>query len=74
METGTPNENLEQFRRIVIGDVALQQQLVHVSDRDAFLRCVVELGVAHGYRFTVADVEQALQASRRAWFEHTIVR
>lgn len=68
------SENLEQFRRIVVEDEALQQQLVGVAERDEFIRRVVELGAAYGYVFTAADVQHALHASRRAWLKQKSVQ
>lgn len=68
------SENLEQFQRVVLEDVSLQHQLLNVSDRDTFLRLVVQLGATRGYLFTVDDVRLALQASRRAWVEQKTVR
>ena len=65
---------LEAFQALVRADGALQAQLRATVDPAAFLRLVVALGAAHGYRFTVDDVRAALQASRSAWFAQRSVR
>lgn len=65
---------LEQFREMVLADPTLQQQLASVVDRDRFVLRVVQLGAIHGFRFTVEEVQQAMHANRRAWFEQRRVR
>lgn len=67
-------EHLEQFQELVLADAALQQRLVSVADRHAFLSLVIALAAAHGYHVTVAELEQAMQDGRRARFEQKAVR
>ena len=62
-------EQLEEFRRLVLEDEPLQQQLQRPPDRDTFLTLTVRLGQEHGYAFTVEDVEAALADGRRTWIE-----
>lgn len=65
-------ETFEQFRRSALQDLALQEQLRSTTDTPKFVELVVRLGEARGYRFTVEDVQAAMAASRRAWFERWI--
>lgn len=67
--TKMSQEDFERFRYQVLEDLALQNQLRGIEDREAFLRRVVELGQENGYAFDVKDVTFAMQASRRAWIE-----
>jgi quercetin dioxygenase-like cupin family protein len=68
-ESPRARPGLEEFRRIVLGDAALQMSLRETPNLKAFLELMPELGRAHGCVFNQADVEEALRASRRAWFE-----
>ena len=63
---------LERFRQAVFRDLNLQQRLRATTDRESFGRLVVSVGREGGYRFTLPDVEQALQAGRRTWIERWI--
>lgn len=65
-------ESLEQFRQLVLQDLALQEKLGETDDRETFLALVVRSGEERGYSFTAEDVEAALRASRRAWLERWI--
>ncbi len=62
-------ESLEQFQQLILADATLQAQLWQTSARADFIMLVVRLGVERGYEFTVAEVEAALTAGRRAWLE-----
>lgn len=64
--------SFEQFRQLVLNDPALQQQLRSTPNMQAFLDLTVQLGVEHGYDFSIDEVQAALQASRRAWLERWI--
>ena len=59
----------EPFRRLVLSETALQEELAGISDRAAFIGRAVELGQQHGFQFQPAEVEAALQAARRAWVD-----
>jgi len=63
---------LRRFQDAVLGDLNLQDRLRQTSDRESFMRLVVRTGREHGYRFAPADVEDALRAAQRAWFERWI--
>ncbi len=65
-------ENLEQFRQLVLRDSAVQQQLRATPDRTAFIELMVSLGRESGYGFTAQEVDEALHASRREWLEHLL--
>ncbi len=60
-------ENLEQFRQLVLLDPLLQAQLRHLPDKPAFIARMLELGAERGYEFTAEELEAALAAGRRAW-------
>jgi Aspartyl/Asparaginyl beta-hydroxylase len=63
---------LERFRRAVLDDLNLQHLLRATTDRESFIRLTVAVGHHSDYRFTEADVEEAMRAGRRAWFERWI--
>lgn len=65
-------ESLERFRKHVLQDLALQQQLRETGDHQTFLSLVVSLGEELGYTFTSEDVEAALRSSRRARLERWV--
>ena len=62
-------ESFEQFRRLVLQDVALQEKLRVASDFQIFTPLAVQLGKETGFDFAAEDVEAARQASQRAWIE-----
>jgi len=64
---------LELFRRHVLSHPELQQQLMGLNGREAFIARNVELGREHGFTFQSTDVEAALLSARRAWMERWIV-
>ena len=72
----TPNEGgesgFEPFRRLVLSEPALQEQLGAITDRHIFLSQTAELGRQHGFDFLPGDVEAALMESRRKWMERWI--
>ncbi len=59
----------EQFRQVVLQDLALQERLRATTDHRSFLDLVVRVGGERGCHFTAEDVEAAMRASRRAWIE-----
>jgi predicted ribosomally synthesized peptide with nif11-like leader len=62
-------EQLEQFRRAVLESPALQARLRETPDRQSFVALMLRLGAEHGYQFTAAEVEGAISAARREWYE-----
>ncbi len=62
-------QDFERFRDQVLQDPGLQEQLVQIENREAFLQRVVELGQHNGYSFGAEEVTWAMQANRRAWLE-----
>jgi hypothetical protein len=71
-----PDEGLESgfesFRRLVLSEPLIQDELVAITDRDTFFSHAVELGRKHGLDFLEDDVETALQGARRKWMERWI--
>ena len=59
----------EQFRQMVLQDLALQERLRATTDQRSFLDLVVRVGGERGCHFAPEDVEAAMRASRRAWIE-----
>jgi hypothetical protein len=68
---GTPS-GFEKFRQMVLGDPALQTDLMQTQDTKDFIALALRLGGGHGCDFTAGDVEAALQAARRAQIERWI--
>ncbi|MDB6079402.1 MAG: Aspartyl/asparaginyl beta-hydroxylase [Akkermansiaceae bacterium] len=64
--------DFEPFRRLVLSEPAIQEELVAITDRRTFLNHTVELGRKHGFDFLEDDVDAALQAARRNWMERWI--
>lgn len=61
-----PNTNLEKFCQAANSDPALYQKLEAVTERKNFPNLVVKLGREKGYRFTISDVENSIQANTAA--------
>lgn len=64
--------DLERFRQLVSEDPALQETLLSVSDNEAFIALVIELGQQRGCMVSANDVQTALDAGRRSWLERYI--
>jgi Aspartyl/Asparaginyl beta-hydroxylase len=65
-------DEFERFREIVLTDPSLQQRLRQTADRESFIRLAVSTGVDVGCHFSTADVENAMESARRAWYEKWI--
>lgn len=65
-------EDFERFRQTVLRDAELQRVLRETPDRESFVALAVGLGAERGCRFTTAEVEEALRASRRVLLERWI--
>ena len=61
------------FRERVWADPALERQLIAVSDKDEFVRRVVELGQENGFDFNPDDVASAMARGRQTWLSQWIV-
>ena len=59
-----PDPGFEDFRSLVLGDESLQAQLCDITERSEFITRVIELGEAHGCKFTAQDVAEAMRRSR----------
>jgi hypothetical protein len=68
-----PHSPLAFFRREVVKNPALFEQLQHTPDTESFLTLIVELGSAHGAVFSKEEVKTALQAERQRWLEKNIL-
>jgi hypothetical protein len=56
-------------RRLVLGDVSLQQELRQAPDQESLFRIVVALGRDRGYEISEQDLEDAVRMHTRAWLE-----
>jgi hypothetical protein len=65
-------ESFEQFRQLVLREPSLQVKLRETMDLGNFVDLVLQAGKDQGFDFTKAEVQEALQASRRAWLERWI--
>lgn len=65
----SPKENFDGFCRTVFEDLALQERLRDETDRKRFVALLVQLAKEQGYDFDVETVEEALRASKLAWFQ-----
>ncbi|HEX9994319.1 MAG TPA: Nif11 family protein [Acidimicrobiales bacterium] len=65
-------DGLERLTAAVLADPALQQRLLAVPERPAFVAEVVAVAAERGLDVTPADVEAALVAARRAWLERWV--
>lgn len=64
-----PNADFEQFHRIVLQDVSLQESLREIEYRKDFIAAVVEKGKENGFDFSAHDVEETMLDNQRAWIE-----
>ena len=62
-------EGFERFHAAVLADRSLQETLAAVKEAPAFASTTVRLGRERGFTFSRLDVEDAIKAGRRAWFE-----
>jgi hypothetical protein len=65
-------ENLNEFCRLVLSDLNLQNQLKNLIERDAFIAQVIMLGAQSGFEISREDVELQLRENRRLWHERWI--
>lgn len=63
MSTG----DLARFGDLVIGDVALRDELLSTTDHDRFVALVVRRAGEAGLNVAAIDVEEGLWARRSAW-------
>lgn len=60
-------EALQEFCSLVFADIALQERLRQVADKELFIDLVVRLGEESGCSFNADDVKDALREKRQAW-------
>ncbi len=58
-----------QCQQIIFDDANLQVELREITDEQEFIEKVLKLGKERDLEFTAEDLSNALQTSRRAWFE-----
>ena len=63
------SQEFEKFRREVLQDISLQENLREIIEISEFIHSVVEAGKSKGFDFNAEDVKKAMRESRRAWFE-----
>lgn len=54
---------------MVLGDESLQARLRDITERGEFIANVIELGEAHGCKFTAEDVVEAMRRGRSTGIE-----
>lgn len=64
-----PKEDFEQFHRMVLQDISLQETLRVIEYRKDFIAAVVKKGKENGFDFGTEDVEEKMNEYRRAWIE-----
>ena len=67
-------KGFDDFRNLVLQDPVLQDEMKEITDFGLFTELIVKLGHERGYNFAALEVEVAVNASRRAWFERWITR
>jgi hypothetical protein len=63
---------LEQFCDAVFEDVAIQERLRQVADKELFIDLVVRVGEENGFVFNADDVQEAYRSKRRDWIERWV--
>lgn len=63
------SEGFKAIRRLVLNDVALQQELRKAPDQESLVRMVIALGHDRGYDISEQDLEEAARMHTRAWLE-----
>jgi hypothetical protein len=62
-------DGFDAFRRLVLEDDALQEDLRQAASQESLFEKVLALGRERGFRFSKQDLEDAVRANRRAWLE-----
>jgi hypothetical protein len=62
----------EEFRDLILADVAIQDELRRLSDRKDFVARVVHLSQERGFKFTSDDIESEMRLGGRIWNEQVI--
>jgi len=53
-------------------DVAIQERLRQVADKELFIDLVVRVGEENGFVFNADDVQEAYRSKRRDWIERWV--
>ena len=64
--------SFDAFRKIVLAQPALLEQLRTTPDIPAFVTLAREMAEQHGFQFTDEDIQAALRTSQQAWIERWI--
>ncbi len=64
--------DLDRLRALVVADRSLLDRMLSTDGRAEFTAAVCALAVEHGLVVAPGDVEQALNAARRAWLERWV--
>jgi hypothetical protein len=65
-------ENLQNFCRLVLEDLELQNKLKGIFDLEEFFKAVLELGRNSAFEISRADLEMQIRENRRLWIERCI--
>lgn len=69
LDLAPAESDLDRFRRLVLQDSSLQEQLRDIDDHDAFIALVVKLAAEGGYGITAAEIDDAMRRTRQRWRE-----
>ena len=62
----------DAFRKLVLSDRKLQEELRHITDRSQFIERVVTLSRERGIDLDPSDVDEALRIGRSDWNENIL--
>ena len=66
-DSAPTESDLDRFRRLVLQDSSLQEQLRNIDDHDAFTTLVVKLAAEGGYLITATEIDEAMRRTRQRW-------
>jgi EAL domain-containing protein (putative c-di-GMP-specific phosphodiesterase class I) len=65
-------KHFAEFRCLVLADLDLQKRFQGITEREAIVKSIIELGAEKGLEITAEDVAEAMRQSRRRWHERWI--
>lgn len=64
-----PSDGFDAFRKLVLSDDSLQEELRSAADERSLFDKVLTLGRQRGYELSEQDLDDAVRANRRSWLE-----
>ena len=65
-------EDFEKLREFVLQNKDLQEELQKITERDAFISRLIEIGAESGLHFVDEDISNVMRENRRVWIERWI--